>query len=76
MPVERQLGFTLTEVMVVMAIGLVIVLGAGHLFLGTLQTHRHADMLSRQQEALIFAVTTMTETLRQHAEAAHGVDME
>ena len=66
MPVERQLGFTLTEVMVAMAIGLVIVLGAGHLFLGTLQTHRHVDMLSRQQEALIFAVTTMTETLRQH----------
>lgn len=63
---QRQRGFTLTEMMVSMAIGMIIVLGAGHLFLGTLITQRHVDELSRQQEALIFAVATMTATLRQH----------
>lgn len=66
MPMERQQGFTLTEVMVAMAMGLLIVIGAGQLFLGTLQTTRHVDALSRQQEALIFAVSTITQTLRQH----------
>ncbi|WP_311064869.1 prepilin-type N-terminal cleavage/methylation domain-containing protein [Halomonas sp. DWK9] len=66
MPMERQRGFTLTEVMVAMAMGLLIVIGAGQLFLGTLHTFRHVDTLSRQQEALVFAVSTITHTLRQH----------
>lgn len=66
MPMERQRGFTLTEVMVAMTMGLIIVIGAGQLFLGTLHTFRHVDTLSRQQEALVFAVSTITHTLRQH----------
>ncbi|MDN7131544.1 prepilin-type N-terminal cleavage/methylation domain-containing protein [Halomonas sp. MC140] len=59
-----QRGFTLVEVMVAMAIGTVIILGAGQLFLTTFQTFRAVDAVSRKQEALVFAVNTLTQAAR------------
>lgn len=61
---QRQYGFTLVELMVAMAIGTVIILGAGQLFLTTFQTFKTVDKVSRKQEALIFAVSTLTEAGR------------
>lgn len=59
-----QRGFTLTELLVAMAIGMVIILGAGQLFLSTFHTFRQVDALGRQQEALIYTATTVASTLR------------
>ncbi|WGI24874.1 prepilin-type N-terminal cleavage/methylation domain-containing protein [Halomonas alkaliantarctica] len=61
---QRQHGFTLVELMVAMAIGTVIILGAGQLFLTTFKTFKTVDQVSRKQEALIFAVSTLTEAGR------------
>ena len=61
---QRQQGFTLVELMVALAIGTVIILGAGQLFLTTFQTFQRVDQVSRKQEALIFAVSTLTEAGR------------
>lgn len=58
---NKQKGFTLVELMVAMAIGTVIILGAGQLFLTTFQTFKTVDVLSRKQESLIFAVSTLLE---------------
>lgn len=55
-----QKGFTLVELMVAMAIGTVIILGAGQLFLTSFQTFKIVDKVSRKQETLIFAVSTLT----------------
>ncbi|WP_447044405.1 PilW family protein [Vreelandella sp. H-I2] len=61
---QRQHGFTLVELMVAMTIGTVIILGAGQLFLTTFQTFQTVDKVSRKQETLIFAVSTLTEAGR------------
>ncbi|MEA2120276.1 PilW family protein [Halovibrio sp. HP20-50] len=61
---HRQGGFTLVELMVAMAIGTVIILGAGQLFLTTFQTFQTVDQVSRKQETLIFAVSTLAEAGR------------
>lgn len=61
---QRQGGFTLVELIVAMAIGTVIILGAGQLFLTTFQTFQTVDKVSRKQETLIFAVSTLTEAGR------------
>ena len=45
---QRQSGFTLVELMVAMAIGTVIILGAGQLFLTTFQTFDKVRDLSNE----------------------------
>ncbi|RUR40170.1 hypothetical protein ELY25_04810 [Vreelandella populi] len=50
--------------MVAMAIGTIIILGAGQLLLTTFTTFERVDTLSRQQEALIFAAQTLTRDIR------------
>lgn len=61
-----QRGFTLVELMVAMAIGTVIILGAGQLFLTTFQTFQSVDKVSRKQENLIFIAQRITSEIRQH----------
>lgn len=58
---NKQKGFTLVELMVAMAIGTIIILGAGQLFLTTFQTFQNVDKVSRKQEALVFAVNLLAE---------------
>jgi prepilin-type N-terminal cleavage/methylation domain-containing protein len=47
-----QRGFSLVELMVALVIGLVIVLGAGQLFLMGVNTFRQVERISERQEAL------------------------
>lgn len=61
---QRQSGFTLVELMVAMAIGTLVILGAGQLFLTTFQTFKKVDELSRKQEALIFFTSEVGKNIR------------
>tara|TARA_R100001039_G_scaffold7093_1_gene3082 strand:+ start:751 stop:1848 length:1098 start_codon:yes stop_codon:yes gene_type:complete len=61
---QRQSGFTLVELMVAMAIGTLIILGAGQLFLTTFQTFKKVDELSRKQETVVFASTSLVNNYR------------
>ena len=69
---QRQSGFTLVELMVAMAIGTLIILGAGQLFLTTFQTFKKVDELSRKQESLVFITGVMIQDIR----SAINVDVE
>lgn len=60
----KQAGFTLVELMVALVIGLVIILGAGQLFLMGLQTFRQIELLSNKQAALTFATETLIRDIR------------
>ncbi|WP_062375587.1 prepilin-type N-terminal cleavage/methylation domain-containing protein [Halomonas sp. KX33721] len=60
----RQAGFTLVELMVAMAIGTVIILGAGQLFLTTFHTFDKVKELSRKQETVVFATTALVNEYR------------
>ncbi|CAO1668204.1 Prepilin-type N-terminal cleavage/methylation domain-containing protein [Halomonas sp. NYA30] len=59
-----QTGFTLVELMVAMAVGSIVILGAGQLFLTTFQTFRAVDELSRKQETVIFAANNLVNAYR------------
>lgn len=61
---NKQKGFTLVELMVAMAIGTVIILGAGQLFLTTFQTFKAVDELSRKQETLIYVTGAVVQDIR------------
>ncbi|RUR25690.1 prepilin-type N-terminal cleavage/methylation domain-containing protein [Vreelandella andesensis] len=61
---DVQRGFTLTELLVAMVIGMVVILGAGQLFLSTFHTFKQVEQLGHHQEALLYAATTITDTLR------------
>lgn len=63
---RRQQGFTLVELMVAMAIGTIIILGAGQLFLTSFQTFQTVDKVSRKQENLIFIAQLVTSEIRQN----------
>lgn len=62
---SRQAGFTLIELMVALLVGSIVVLGAGYLFLTTLQTFQTVGELSRKQETVIFAAHTLSVGIRQ-----------
>ena len=61
---KQQLGAGLVELMVAMAIGTVIALGAGQLFLSTFSTFSAVDELSRKQEVAVFLTQILAEELR------------
>jgi type IV pilus assembly protein PilW len=61
----RQRGMSLVELMVAMTIGLVITVVIANLFVGTKQTYRTQDDLSRIQENLRFAFQVLGRTVRQ-----------
>jgi type IV pilus assembly protein PilW len=60
----RQRGMSLVELMVAMTIGLIITVVIANLFLGTKQTYRTQDDLSRMQENLRFAFQVIGRTVR------------
>ncbi|MDR5892241.1 PilW family protein [Halomonas mongoliensis] len=61
---RRNAGFSLVELMVAMVIGLIIILGAGQLFLTVFQTNRQVEALSEKQAAVNFAVETLLRDVR------------
>lgn len=65
---KQQLGAGLVELMVAMAIGTVIALGAGQLFLSTFSTFSAVDELSRKQEVAVFLTQILAEELRKEGD--------
>ncbi len=63
-PLRSRRGFTLVEIMVAMAIGLVITAGAAALFIGNRQTYDMAEAVSRIQETGRFAIGEIADDLR------------
>ncbi|UXZ54497.1 hypothetical protein LOS15_00195 [Halomonas sp. 7T] len=66
--VKHQLGAGLVELMVAMAIGTAIALGAGQLFLSTFSTFNSVDELSRKQELAVFLTQILAEGLRKEGD--------
>ncbi|MGR2740420.1 PilW family protein [Billgrantia sp. Q4P2] len=60
----RQSGFTLIELMVALVIGLIIILGAGQLFLMGFQTFRQIELMGNKQAALTFATEALIRDIR------------
>lgn len=73
---HSQSGFTLLELMVAMAIGTVIILGAGQLFLTTFQTFKEVDKVSRKQENLMFIAQSITREIRQQGPGRFTLECE
>ncbi|MDR5890490.1 MULTISPECIES: PilW family protein [Halomonas] len=61
---KHSRGFSLVELMVAMVIGLVIILGAGQLFLTVFQTQRQVEALGEKQAAVNFAVDSLLRDIR------------
>ncbi|WP_299235699.1 prepilin-type N-terminal cleavage/methylation domain-containing protein [uncultured Halomonas sp.] len=57
-------GFSLVELMVAMVIGLIIILGAGQLFLTVFQTNRQVELLSEKQAAITFLTEDLIREVR------------
>lgn len=60
----RQIGMSLIELMIAIAIGSIIILSAGQLYLSMLTTFQQVEALSRRQEVLIFIADTLIRDLR------------
>lgn len=67
----RQAGFTLIELMVALVIGLIIILGAGQLFLMGFQTFRQIELLGNKQAALTFATETLIRDIRRASDIGY-----
>ena len=61
---KRSGGFSLVELMVAMVIGLIIILGAGQLFLTVFQTNRQVETLSEKQAAVNFSIESLLRDIR------------
>lgn len=61
---RRQTGFSLVEMLVALAIGLFLTIGVIQLFIGSKQSYRYHDALSRLQENGRFALNVMSQDIR------------
>ncbi|QFT86390.1 hypothetical protein FIU88_15665 [Halomonas sp. THAF12] len=61
---DKQQGFSLVELMVSMVVGLVIILGAGQLFLNGFQSFRQVEALGDRQAALTFVSDVVMREIR------------
>ena len=65
---KQQKGFTLVELMVAIAVGFLVIIGAGKLFIETLETYDKVEKISRKQEAVVFAAHTLVNHYRNRAD--------
>lgn len=62
---KTEQGFSLIEVMVAMAVGIILLGAVGYLFIGSRTLNRTQNETSRMQENARFALDTMGRTIRQ-----------
>ncbi len=63
-PAHNQVGLSLLEMMIAMAIGLVMVVTIGYAYLGARQSFRTQEALSRMQESMRYGFEFMANDLR------------
>lgn len=61
---QSQQGFSLVELMIAITIGFVVVAAVGYLYLGSRQTFRMSDSMSRMQENARLAIETLARDVR------------
>lgn len=64
----RDSGFSLVELMVALLIGLLIILGAGQLFLLSIKNFKQVELLSNKQAALTFVADMVLRDVRRASE--------
>lgn len=69
-----QGGFSLVELMVALVIGLIIILGAGQLFLTGFFNFRQVQLLGEKQSALTYATETVVRDIRRAKEISVDVN--
>ncbi|XKF14375.1 prepilin-type N-terminal cleavage/methylation domain-containing protein [Halomonas sp. BLK-85] len=62
---KKSKGFSLVELLVALAVGTLVVIGAGQLFLVTLDTYKQVEVISRNQEAVVFSAHVLANSYRQ-----------
>lgn len=67
---RHQAGFTLVEMMVAMSIGLIVTLGAGQLFIISLQSFQTTRALGERQALLMFTMQSLAQDIRRAREPA------
>lgn len=63
-PGYRQRGFSLVELMVAITLGFIVVAAVGYLYLGSRQSFRNTENMSRMQESARYALDTMARDVR------------
>jgi type IV pilus assembly protein PilW len=61
---QGQRGFGLVELMVAVTLGFIVVAAVGYLYLGSRQSFRNTDNMSRMQESARYALDTMAREVR------------
>jgi type IV pilus assembly protein PilW len=61
---QEQRGFGLVELMVAVTLGFIVVAAVGYLYLGSRQSFRNTDNMSRMQESARYALDTMARDVR------------
>lgn len=62
--IRAQSGFSLVELMIAVTLGLLLMAGVGHIFLGSKQTYRMQEGMSRVQENGRFALGFLSRDIR------------
>lgn len=62
---NTQAGFSLVELLVALAVGTLVIIGAGQLFIVTLNSYAKVEEISRKQEAIVFAAHVLANSYRQ-----------
>lgn len=62
--VSGQAGFSLVELLVGLAIGTLVISGAGTLLVITLESFSRVEQISRRQQVLVYAANTLVRDLR------------
>lgn len=63
-PGSNQHGFSLVELMVAVTLGFIVVAAVGYLYLGSRQSFRNTENMSRMQESARYALDTMARDVR------------
>lgn len=71
---RQQNGLSLVELMIALALGMIIVLAVGEVYVGSRQTYRTQDALSRLQENARYAVETISYDLRMAGQVGCSFD--